>query len=201
MKLYYTPVACSMAPHIALREAGLEFELVKVDLATKVTENGDDFNAINPKGYVPALELDNGEILTEVAAILQYIGDQKPGSGLTPEAGTMARYRLAEMLSFLSGELHKSFSPLFDPTTSDEARQAIAERIGRRFAYINEQLEGQDYIMGDTFSVADTYLNTILGWARHTQMDLSAWPNITAYADRIMARPAVQETFKAEGLM
>lgn len=201
MKLYYCPVACSMATHIALREAGLDFDLVKVDLTTKTTENGDDYTAINPNGYVPALELDNGEILTEVGVLLQYIGDQNSESGLIPAAGTMARYRVMELVSFISTELHKNFGPLFNPAITDDARKMTMEKISQRLGYINGQLDGKTYLMGDTFTVADAYLNTVLGWANHIQMDLSVFSNLPGYAGRVMSRPQVQATFKAEGLM
>ena len=201
MKLYYCPVACSMATHIALREAGLDFDLVKVDLTEKTTEDGDDYTAINPKGYVPALELDNGELLTEVGVLLQYIADQKPESGLIPAAGTMERYRVMELINFISTELHKNFGPLFNPALSDADRKAAIEKISDRLGLINDQLEGKTYLMGDTFTVADAYLNTVLGWANHIQMDLSSFSNLPAYGGRVMSRPAVQATFKAEGLM
>ena len=201
MKLYYTPGACSMAPHIALREAGLKFDLEKVDLMTKKTESGADFTAINPKGYVPALQLDNGQVLTEVGVVLQYIADQKPGSGLAPAAGTLERYRLMEMLNFISTELHKNFGPLFNPAAGDDAKKAAIEMIGKRLGYLDQQLAGKQYLLGDTFTVADCYLATMLGWCQYAKLDLSAWPNIGAYAGRVMSRPAVIETMKAEGLM
>lgn len=201
MKLYYTPGACSMAPHIALREAGLKFDLEKVDLMTKKTESGADFTAINPKGYVPALQLDNGQVLTEVGVVLQYIADQKPGSGLAPAAGTLERYRLMEMLNFISTELHKNFGPLFNPAAGDDAKKAAIEMIGKRLGYLDQQLAGKQYLLGDTFTVADCYLATMLGWCQYAKLDLSAWLNIGAYAGRVMSRPAVIETMKAEGLM
>lgn len=201
MKLYYTPGACSMAPHIALREAGLGFDLEKVDLMGKKTETGADFTAINPKGYVPALKLDNGELLTEAGVILQYIADQKPASGLAPAAGTLPRYRLMEMLNFISTEIHKNFGPLFRPDSTEDAKKAAQENINKRFDYINQQLAGKQYLLGDTFTVADCYFGTVLGWCQHLKMDLSGWPNIGAYAGRVMGRPAVQATLKAEGLM
>ncbi|WP_448510655.1 glutathione transferase GstA [Immundisolibacter sp.] len=201
MKLYYTPGACSMGPHIALREAGLSFDLEKVDLMGKKTESGADFTAINPKGYVPALQLDNGQILTEVGVVLQYIADQKPGSGLAPAAGTLERYRLMEMLNFIATELHKSFSPLFNPTSTDDAKKAATANITKRLGYLNDQLAGKQYLLGDTFTVADCYFGTVLGWCQHVKLDLSPWANIGAYAGRVMSRPAVQATMKAEGLM
>jgi glutathione S-transferase len=201
MKLYYTPGACSMAPHIALREAGLSFDLEKVDLMGKKTETGADFTTINPKGYVPALQLDNGQVLTEVGVLLQYIADQKPASGLAPAAGTLERYRLMEVLNFIATELHKSFGPLFNPASTDEAKKAAIDMIGKRFGYLDQQLAGKQYLLGDTFTVADCYFGTVLGWCQYAKLDLSPWPAIGAYAGRVMSRPAVLETLKAEGLM
>lgn len=201
MKLYYTPGACSMAPHIALREAGLSFDLEKVDLMGKKTETGADFTAINPKGYVPALQLDNGQVLTEVGVLLQYIADQKPASGLAPAAGTLERYRLMETLNFIATELHKSFGPLFNPASTDEAKKAAIDMIGKRFGYLDQQLAGKQYLLGDTFTVADCYFGTVLSWCQYAKLDLSPWPAIGAYAGRVMSRPAVLETLKAEGLM
>jgi glutathione S-transferase len=201
MKLYYFPGACSMAAHIALREAGLPFDLEKVDLmGSRKTESGADFASINPKGYVPALQLDNGQILTEVGVVLQYVADQKPGSGLAPAAGTLERYRLMEMLNFITSELHKNFTPLFNPAASAEAKEAATANITKRMAYLNDQLAGKQYLLGDTFTVADAYLTTILGWCQFVKFDISAWPNIGAFAGRVMGRPAVQATMQAEGL-
>jgi glutathione S-transferase len=190
-----------MAPHIALREAGLSFDLEKVDLMGKKTETGADFTTINPKGYVPALQLDNGQVLTEVGVLLQYIADQKPASGLAPAAGTLERYRLMEVLNFIATELHKSFGPLFNPASTDEAKKAAIDMIGKRFGYLDQQLAGKQYLLGDTFTVADCYFGTVLGWCQYAKLDLSPWPNIGAYAGRVMSRPAVLETLKAEGLM
>lgn len=201
MKLYYTPGACSMAPHIALREAGLSFDLEKVDLMGKKTETGADFTTINPKGYVPALQLDNGQLLTEAGVLLQYIADQKPASGLAPAAGTLERYRLMETLNFIATELHKSFGPLFNPASTDDAKKAAIDMIGKRFGYLDQQLAGKQYLLGDTFTVADCYFGTVLGWCQYAKLDLSPWPAIGAYAGRVMSRPAVLETLKAEGLM
>ncbi|MEW6467191.1 MAG: glutathione transferase GstA [Pseudomonadota bacterium] len=201
MKLYYFPGACSMAAHIALREAGFDFDMEKVDLmGGHKTESGTDFRTINPKGYVPALLLDNGELLTEASVVLQYIADQKPGSGLAPAAGTMPRYRLMEMLNFIATELHKTFGPLFNPAASDDAKKSAIETIGKRMGYLDGQLAGKPYLLGDTFTVADCYFGTILGWCQYVKLDLSPWPNIGAYAGRVMSRPAVQQTLKAEGL-
>jgi glutathione S-transferase len=201
MKLYYSTGACSLSPHIALREAGLPFELVLASTKTHKLVDGTDYYTINPKGYVPLLELDNGERLTEGPAIVQYIADQVPAKNLAPANGSLARYRLQEWLSFISTEIHKSFSPLFNPATSDEARSAAKTRILGRLGYVNEQLASKPYLLGEQFSVADGYLFTILNWARPMSLDLSALPNITAFAARVGARPAVQEAMKAEGLV
>ncbi|MFZ5490932.1 MAG: glutathione transferase GstA [Pseudomonadota bacterium] len=201
MKLYYFPGACSMAAHIALRESGLPFDLEKVDLmGSRKTESGADFASINPKGYVPALQLDNGQILTEVGVVLQYVADQKPDSGLAPAAGTLERYRLMEMLNFITSELHKNFTPLFNPAASAEAKEAATANISKRLAYLNDQLAGKQYLLGDTFTVADAYLTAVLGWCQFVKFDLSAWPNLGAFAGRVMSRPAVQATMQAEGL-
>jgi glutathione S-transferase len=167
----------------------------------KKTETGADFTTINPKGYVPALQLDNGQVLTEVGVVLQYIADQKPASGLAPAAGTLERYRLMEVLNFIATELHKSFGPLFNPASTDEAKKAAIDMIGKRFGYLDQQLAGKQYLLGDTFTVADCYFGTVLGWCQYAKLDLSPWPNIGAYAGRVMSRPAVLETLKAEGLM
>ncbi len=201
MKLYYFPGACSMAAHIALRESGLNFDLEKVDLmGGGKTDTGADFSSINPKGYVPALKLDNGQVLTEVGVVLQYIADQKPASGLAPAAGTLERYRLMEMLNFISTELHKNFTPLFNPAASAEAKENASANITKRMAYLNEQLAGKQYLLGDTFTVADAYFGTVLGWCQFVKFDTSAWQNIGAYAGRVMSRPTVQATMQAEGL-
>lgn len=200
MKLYYFPGACSLAPHMTLREAGLNVELEKVDLATKKTETGVDFTTINPKGSVPCLRLDNGEYLTECAVLLQWIADQKPGSGLAPAAGTPERYRLMEMLNYIATELHKGFGPLFNPALPDAAKKIALENLQGRLGYINQQLAGKQFLMGSGFTVADCYLATVLGWAGFMKIDLSPWPNLGAYLGRVMARPAVQATMKAEGL-
>lgn len=200
MKLYYTPGACSMAAHIALREAGLDFDLEKVDLAKKTTDQGNDYAAINPKGYVPALRLNDGELLTECGVIIQYVADQKPGSGLAPAAGSMERYRLMELIHFISTELHKNFSVMFKPDTPDAMRKSTMETIGKRLGTMNEKLAGRDYLLGSKFSVADGYLATVLNWTNFLKMDLSPWPNLAGFLGRVMSRPKVQETLKAEGL-
>jgi glutathione S-transferase len=200
MKLYYSPAACSLSPHIVLRELALPFELVKVNLKTKRTADERDFTAINPKGYVPALELDDGQVLTEGPAIVQYLADRKPEAGLAPPNGTLARYRLQEWLNFISTELHKQFSPLFAPNTPDATKDAQRERLAGRFDWLSKQLEGKDYLLGKDFSVADAYLFTVLSWGRHVGIDLARWPTLKGYVERVAARPAVQEALKAEGL-
>lgn len=201
MKLYYASGACSLSPHIVAREAGIAIDTVKVDLTTKKTEDGQDFLVLNPKGYVPALRLDNGQILTEGPAIVQYLADQKPASRLAPSAGTMERYRLQEWLSFLGTELHKSFSPLFNQASSDDAKRAAKENITKRFTYLEQKLAGSKYLMGETFTVADAYAFTIVNWANFVGIDLKPYPNLSAYLGRIGARPKVQEALKAEGLL
>jgi glutathione S-transferase len=198
MKLYYSPGACSLSPHIALRESGLPFQLERVDLRARKTQSGADFNSISPNGYVPALELDDGEVLTEGSAIVQYIADQRPEAELAPPAGAFERYRLQEWLNFIATELHKSFSPLFRPTTPDEVKQAQRETIARRFDYISKHLEGSSYLMGETFTVADAYLFTILRWTKGVQMDLGRWPTLKTYWERVGSRPAVRAALEAE---
>ena len=201
MKLYFSPGACSLSPHIALREAGLSFDMVKVDLGTKQTADGADFKAINPKGYVPVLHLDDGSVLTEGPAIVQYIADQAPASKLAPAAGTLARYHLMEWLNYITSEMHKSFSPLFNPQASDELKALVRDALAQRFDYLSTQLQGKPYLMGETFTVANGYLFTVLGWTRPTQIDLSKWPVLSAYTQQIAARPAVRAAMQAEGLV
>ncbi len=200
-KLYYSPGACSLSPHIVLREGGFDFGLEKVSLSKKTTEGGANFVDVNEKGYVPALALENGEILTEGPAIVQYLADQKPESALAPRAGTMERVRLQEMLNYISTELHKQFSPLFNPKTPDEAKAMAREYLTKRIAFVAKKLEGKPFILGDHFTVADAYLFTVLGWSRFVSFDLSPWPSVVSYLERIGARPAVQEALKAEGLL
>ena len=200
MKLYYTPGACSMAAHMALLEAGLSPELEKVDLAAKTTDKGNDYTKVNPKGYVPALQLDNGEILTECGVILQYVADQKPQAGLAPAAGSMERYRMMEFIHFISTELHKNFSHLFKPDTPEQTRNTAMETIGKRLTFLDQKLQGKDYLLGSKFSVADCYLATVLGWTQYLKMDLAPYPNLGAYVGRVMGRPKVQQTLKEEGL-
>ncbi len=201
MKLYYSPGACSLSPHIVMREAGIPVQLVKVDLAAKKTEDGTDFRTINSKGYVPTLELPDGQRLTEGPAIVQYLADQAPARGLAPASGTIERYRLQEWLNFISTELHKQFSPLFDPACESALKARQIERLGGRFDWISKQLGNRDYLMGSTFTVADAYLFTVLSWSRHVGIDLAKWPVLSAYVARVGQRPQVREALKAEGLL
>ena len=201
MKLFYTPGACSLSPHIALLEAGLPFSLVKVDLNNKKLESGDDFDGVSGKGYVPALELDDGQVLTEGPAIVQYISDRNPSAGLAPAAGTMERYRLQEWLNFITSELHKGLGSMFNPTQTPEWKEAVTTKLGQRLDWLTAQLKGDQYLMGARFSVADAYLFTILSWAKPLSFDLSKWPALEQYVARVGARPKVVEAMKAEGLL
>jgi glutathione S-transferase len=201
MKLYYSPGACSLSPHIVASEAGIPIELEKVDLGTKKTQSGKDYLTINPKGYVPALALDDGSVLTEGLAIVQYLADQKPATRLAPPAGTIERYRLQEWLGFIATELHKSFGPLFNKATPEETKKTSRTNIAKRLDYLNTRLGSLKYLMGDAFSVADAYAFTIIGWANHVGIDLKAYPNVAAYMARVGERPKVQATLKAEGLL
>jgi glutathione S-transferase len=201
MKLYYSPGACSLSPHIALLEAGLPYDLVKVDLRAKKLENGDDFLTINPKGQVPALGLDNGELLTEGPVIVQMIADKAAGKHLAPARDSAERYRLQEWLNFITGELHKNFGPMFQPALSDDTKAFFKDRLMGKFRYLDGQLAGHDYLMGKQFTVADAYLFTMLCWADRMKFDLSAMPNLSAYKARVAARPKVQEALTKEGLM
>ena len=201
MKLYYSPGACSLASHIALYETGLPFEIDRLIKATKMTVGGEDFMQINPKGYVPTIKLDDGSVLTEGAAVLQYIADQKPDSGLAPKAGTMGRYRLQEWLTFISSELHKSFSPLFNKDASEEIRTIARNLLTKRLGYVETQLENKPYLMGDHFTVADAYLFVVVNWSNIVGFDLGPFPQIGAYMARIAKRPSVQAAMKAEGLL
>jgi glutathione S-transferase len=201
MKLYYLTGACSLASNIALREAGLKFELVKVDRHTRKAADGHDYNEINPKGYVPALVLDNGETLTENVAVLQYIADHSPASKLAPAAGTMERHRLVEWLAFVSSEIHKSFSPLFREDATDATKQYTLANLTRRLDHLNRMLANKTFLMGEQFTVADCYLFTVLSWSPHVKLDLGKWPELKRYVDRIAARPHVIEALKSEGLL
>jgi glutathione S-transferase len=200
VKLFYAPGACSLSPHIVLRESGAQFEAEKVDLAAKRTAGGADYRAINPKGAVPALQLDDGQVLTEGSAIVQYLADRKPESRLAPAAGSIERYRLQEWLNYIASEIHKGFSPLFSPKLAGEAKQVFKDNLAPRFDFLSRSLQGKDYLMGGGFTVADAYLFTILGWTKHFAIDLGKWPVLKAYAERVGTRPAVQAALKAEGL-
>jgi glutathione S-transferase len=200
MKLYYSPGACSLSPHIVLREAGLAFEPVMAPTKTHKLPDGTDYYTINPLGYVPMLELDDGTRLREGPAIVQYVADQVPQKNLAPANGTLPRYRLQEWLTFIGTEIHKSFSPLFNPAMPDEGKKIYRERLANRFAFVNGELEGKQYAMGEQFSVADAYLYTVTRWAKPMQVDLSPYPNLVAHNARVEARPAVQEALKFEKL-
>lgn len=200
MKLFYTPGACSQASHIVLRETGLPFDLVRVDLATGKTETGADFRAINPKGYVPALLLDDGQLLTENQVVLQYVADQAPGSHLAPEFGSLARYRLMEWLAFISTELHKGFGPLWNRQLPEVVYQLARERLANRFDYMERAVLGKDWLDGNHFSIADAYLFTVLSWTAYHRIDLSPWPNLLTFQQRVAVRPAVHAALKTEGL-
>jgi glutathione S-transferase len=201
MKLYYSPGACSLAPHIALREADLPFERVEVDLATRKTRTGEDYTAVNPKGYVPALELDEGPVLTEAQVVLQYIADQKPESGLAPTFGSFDRYRLLEWLAFISSEIHKGFGPFWNPDSPEQTRQAALNLLSRRFGYIADQLGDGAWLMGGRYTIADAYLFTVLRWTEVHRIDLSHWPRLADYQRRTAARPAVRAAMQAEELI
>ncbi|MET0528356.1 MAG: glutathione transferase GstA [Microvirga sp.] len=201
MKLYYSPGACSLAPHIVAREAGLPISLEKVDLSKHLTETGENYRAINPKGYVPAITIEDGSLLTEAAAIIQYLADQKPASGLAPAHGTTERYRLIEWITFISSEIHKGFGPLWNPATPDAMKAATKERLATRFAYLDEVLGKQPYLTGETFTVADAYLFTVVNWTNFHAIDISSFKNLAAFQARVAARPKVQEALAAEGLL
>lgn len=199
MKLYFSRGTCALAPHIALVESGLPFELEAVDLGSKKTAGGTDYTTINPKGYVPALQLDNGEILTEGPAIGQYVADLVPAKKLAPAAGTIERYRLVEWLNFISTEIHKNFSPLFNKDMPAEAKDIARAAIGKRVGFAATGLQHSTYLTGEDFTIADAYLFTVLQWARPLQIDLAPWPSIGAYIERIAARPAVKAALQAQG--
>ena len=199
MKLYYSTGACSLSPNIVAHELGLPITLDKI--TDKKTSDGTDFLTINPKGYVPVLQLDNGELLTEGPAIVQYLADLKPEAKLAPANGTLARYRLQEMLGFINSELHKTYSPLFNPKTPAETREERVEYLKRRYGFIEQALAGKSYLFGDQFTVADAYLFVVTNWARFLKLDLSAFPNLLAFQERVAARPAVQAAMAAEGLI
>jgi glutathione S-transferase len=200
MKLYYSPGACSLSPHIALLEAGLPYDLVKVDVRAKKLENGDDYLAVNPKGQVPALRLDSGEVVTEGPVIVQIIADKVADKHLAPARDSAERYKLLEWLNFITTELHKNFSPLFNPAIPDDVKNFFRDRIMGKFKYADGQLAGRDYLMGKQFTVADGYLYTMLRWADGHKFDLSALTNLMAFKARVEARPKVQEALAKEGL-
>lgn len=200
MKLYYLPGACSLASHIALREAGLTFDAVKVG-RDKKTADGADFLSINPKGYVPALVLDDGQVLTETPALLPYIADRNPGAGLAPPAGDLQRFRLHEWLTFLNSEVHKNFSPFFNPAATEPTKELAKANLLRRLAWTNEALTGKSFLLGERFTVADAYLFVILNWCQYAGLDLAQWPALKAFHARIAGRPHVQAAMKAEGLL
>jgi glutathione S-transferase len=201
MKLYFSPAACSLAPHIVLRELGATFDAEKVDLGTKKTASGGDFTAVSPLGYVPAMTLDNGQTLTEASVIVQYLADQKPDAGLAPKNGTMERVRLQEWLNFISAELHKGIGQLFNPKMPDEYKAVVKDKLQSRFAHLEKHFAKQPYLLGANYSVADAYAFTILNWTNFTKVPLDAYPNVQAYMGRVASRPKVQEALKAEGLV
>ncbi len=200
MRLYIAPGACSLSPHIVANEAGVPVDIEKVNLASHKTESGQDYLQVNPKGYVPALRLDDGSVLTEGPAIVQYLADRKPGSGLVPQAGTIERYRVQEWLNFIGTELHKNFGPLF-AKAADPVQQMAKANITKRLGYMNDQLANRQYLMGANFTVADAYAFTILNWTKFVGIDLKPYPNLAAYVERVAARPKVRETLKDEGLL
>jgi glutathione S-transferase len=199
MKLYYAPGACSLSPHIALREADLRFELVKTDTKTKKLEGGGDYWAINPKGYVPCLELDNGERLTEGPAIVQYIADRAPMKRLAPENGSFERYRLQEWLNYVTAEIHKGYGALFTPTTPQDYKPIVLDRLSLRYELVEATLSKREYLLSSGFSVADGYLFVVTRWARHVKLSLDRFPSLVAFQARVRERPAVQAALKAEG--
>ena len=200
MKLYYLTGACSLAAGISLLEAGVKFEWVKVDRHSKKTADGLDFNEVNPKGYVPALRLDNGEVLTENVAVLQYIADRNPAAKLAPPAGTMERYRLVEWLAFINSEIHRNFSPLFQDV-SEDVKQFARKNLTNRLNYLERAIGNRAFLMGEQFTVADAYLYVVLGWSAHVQVDLAQWPQLKRYVDRVGGRPHVIAAMKSEGLI
>jgi len=200
MKLYYSPGACSLSPHIVLREAGLAFEPVMAPTKTHKLQDGTDYYTINPLGYVPMLELDDGTRLREGPAIVQYVADQVPSKNLAPAAGTLPRYRLQEWLTFIGTEIHKSFSPLFNPAMPEEGKKVFRDRLANRFAFVDKELAGKQFVMGDNFTVADAYLYTVTRWAKPMAIDLTPYPNLQAHQKRVDARPAVQEALQLEKL-
>lgn len=201
MKLFTRPGTCSLATHIALREAGIPFEVAKVSRHTGKTSDGVDFTEINPKGYVPALMLDNGEVLTENAALLQYVGDLNPAAKLLPAPGTLERYRVTEWLAYINSEIHKSYSPLFYPDAPEAMKEYARANLTKRVAWAAEKLGSKPYLTGEQFTVADGYLFVVLGWAVHVNFDLTRWPNLVSFQSRVAARPHVVEALEAEGML
>jgi glutathione S-transferase len=201
MKLYYSPAACSLSPHIVLLEADLPYTLEKVDFATKKTAAGVDYFTINSKGAVPALELDDGKVLTEGPAIVQYLADKKPDSGLAPRAGTFERYQLMEILNYITSEVHKGFSPLFNKEASAEWKESARTALGKKFDWLTTFLQGKSFLIGNTFTVADAYLFTVLNWPARVGIDLKKWPVLASYHSRIGQRPKVRQALKEEGLL
>jgi glutathione S-transferase len=201
MQLYFSPGACSLASHITLREAGLPFDLARTDVKAKKLDDGSDYFAVNSKGAVPALRLDDGQVLTEGPAILQYLADLKPESGLAPKAGTLQRYRLLEWLNFITSEIHKSFSPLWNPTAGPEVKAYARAVLEKKFDWLEKQLAGKTFLTGDTFTIADAYLFTVVNWSQFVEIDLARWPTLQAFQGRVAARPKVQEALAAEGLL
>lgn len=201
MKLYYSPGACSLSPHIALEEAGLKYEAILAPTKTKTLPDGSDYRKVNPLGYVPYLVLDDGTGLREGPAIVQYVADQAPDRKLAPPAGSLARYQLQSWLNFISTELHKSFSPLFNPAFGNDVKEFFKAKIVDRLKWVDGELAGKAYLMGDDFTVADGYLFVVTNWTKPMQIDLSPFPNLLAFRERVAARPAVQRVMKAEGLL
>ncbi len=200
MKFYYSPGACSLAVHIALREADIKAELIKVDLKAKKTASGEDYLKINPQGYVPFLELGNGEKLGEVAVLLQYVAEQNPEAGLAPKFGDFQRYRCMEWLNYIATEIHKGFAPLWRSTTPEETKKMTLEKLQKSFGQLADHFSQNQFLMGAEYSIADSYLFTVLNWTNFLKMDLLPWPNLKAYWERVGARPAVREAMKTEGL-
>lgn len=201
MKLYYTPGACSQAPHIILHEAGLPHDSAKVDIRAKKLEDGSDYLRINPKGAVPAFELDDGQVLTENAVILQYIADQAGAFELLPQPGDLQRYRVLEWVNFVATELHKSFGPLFNPAAGEDTKQLARDTIAKKLDFVEQQLGDKPYLLGDHFSLPDAYLFVILGWTGMMQIDLSHWPRLAAFRERVSQRESVREVLAFEGLL
>jgi glutathione S-transferase len=201
MKLYYSPGACSLAPHIVLRELGLPHTAIKVDTNAKTIEGGGHYLKINSKGYVPAIELEDGQVLTEAAVILQYLADRKPESDFAPAAGTTERYRFQEWLNFIATEIHKGFGPLWKPDSTEDEKERTRARLAARLEWLAAQMQGRNFVAGQQFTAADAYLFTILNWGQWTGVDLAKWPVLKDYAARIAARPQVREALKVEGLL